>query len=67
VVVTCEVPQGSVLGSLLFISYIDDVSKAIRYCCFHIYADDLPIYHTCAASDFQRCIDELDDLQRVHK
>jgi hypothetical protein len=57
--VTCGVPQGSVLGPLLFILYIDDVSRVIRYCRFHIYADELQIYHTCAVSDFQRCIDEL--------
>jgi hypothetical protein len=59
---------GSVLGPLLYISYIDDVSRVIRYCRFHIYADDLQIYHTCAVLDFQRCIDELNlDLQRVHE
>jgi hypothetical protein len=64
--VTCEVPQGSVLGPLFFISYIDDVSKVISYCRFLIYADDLQIYHTCAVTDFQRWIDELNlDLQRV--
>jgi ribonucleases P/MRP protein subunit RPP40 len=67
-VVTCGVPQGSVLGPLLFTSYIDDVSRVIRYCRFHIYADDLQIYHTCAVLSFQRCIDELSlDLQRVHE
>jgi hypothetical protein len=56
---TCGVPQRSVLGPLLFISYIDDASRVTTYCRFHIYADDLQIYHTCAASDFQKCIDEL--------
>jgi hypothetical protein len=66
--VTCGVPKGSVLGALLFISYIDGVSRVIRYCHFHIYADDLQIYHTCAVSDVQRCIYELNlDLQRVHE
>jgi hypothetical protein len=43
--VTFGVPQGSVRGLLLFLSYINDVSKIIRYCRFHIYADDLQIYH----------------------
>jgi hypothetical protein len=50
--VTCGIPQGSVLGPLLFISYIDDVARIIRYCRFYIYADDLQIYHNCAMSDF---------------
>jgi hypothetical protein len=44
------------------------VSRVIGYFHFHIYADDLQIYHTCAASDIQKYIDELNlDLQRVHE
>jgi hypothetical protein len=41
----------------------------VKNCRFHIYADDLQIYHiTCAVSDFQSCIDELNlDLQGVHE
>jgi hypothetical protein len=64
VAVTCEVPQ----GSGMFISYIDDILRAIKYYRFLIYAYDLQIYHTCAVSDFQKCIDELNlDLKRVHE
>jgi hypothetical protein len=66
---TCGVPQGSVglLPSCLY-HILMLVSRVIRYCHFHIYADDLQIYHTCAVSDFQKCIDELNlDLQRVHE
>jgi regulator of sigma D len=66
--VTCSVPQGSVLGPLLFISYINDVSKVIKYCRFHIYADDLQIYHSSSVSDLQRCYDEINmDLQPIHE
>jgi hypothetical protein len=43
--VTCDTPQGSVLSPLLFVFYVNDVSRVIKYSRFHIYADDLKIYH----------------------
>jgi hypothetical protein len=66
--VTCDVPQRLVLGPLLFVSYIDDVSRAIKYSWFHIYADDLQIYHSSSVLDLQRCYDEINmDLQQIHE
>ena len=38
--VNCGVPQGSVLGSDLFLSYINDLSQAIKFCKVHHFADD---------------------------
>ena len=37
--ISCGVPQGSVLGPLLFLIYVNDMSQAVE-CDLYLYADD---------------------------
>ena len=65
------VPQGSVLGPLLFIIYIDGLTNALSNSSMSLYADDLLLYRTIQSpSDYQALqaeIDVLSDWISAHK
>ena len=56
---TLGVPQGSVLGPILFIMYINDMKRVLRFCDINLFVDDTVLF--IAAKDLDVAIARLNE------
>ena len=60
------VPQGSVLGPLLFTVLVSDLRDAIKRGRYHMYADDTQLYYSCKYENVNDTIAEINsDLSNI--
>lgn len=63
---TRGVPQGSILGPLLYSMYSNDLPQQLQHCSVHMYADDVQLYISTSREELANCVSLLNmDLTRV--
>ena len=60
------VPQGSILGPLLFTILLNDIKNAINHCHHHCYADDTQIFQKTSLQNLKECVEGINsDLNNI--
>ena len=66
-VISCGVPQGSLLGPLLFIIYVNDLVERVKSCQVQLYADDAVLYFSNSSISNIELQALKSDLENVYR
>ena len=58
IMVLSGVPQGTVLGPLLFILYINDLFLVVKHCKVKVFADDSKLHKNISSPSDCKCLQE---------
>ena len=61
---TCGVPQGSTLGPLLFLLYINDMPNCSKKLSFRIFADDTNVFYSGKSVEIEIVMNE--EIKKIH-
>ena len=65
-IVTHGLPQGSILGPLLFSLYMNDLPSVVKFSIVESYADDTKVYLSISSKDIDSCLTKVtEDLRLI--
>ena len=65
-IVTHDVPQGSILGPLLFSPYMNDLPSVVKFSSVESYVDDTKVYLSFSSKDIDSCLTNItEDLRLI--
>ena len=63
--VTHGVPQGSILGPLIFSLYMNDLPSVVKFSSVESYVDDTKVYLSCSLNNIDSCLAKVSEDLRL--